>query len=192
VSHSTWRPEEHVDDLQATMYLDRRLDPSELDRVEAHLAACPGCREDLVATRGLLRTAGRSRQLVVAGTVTAFATIVFAAGSIFRSGAVHDGDPVLRTEGDAAALVSYGPSGEVGMPGLRFVWGSAAGVEAYRITISEEDGSSVWSGSVLDTAVTVPDSVALVAGNRYWWFVDALLEDGNTISTGAREFHVRK
>src|SRR5439155_16066932 len=41
-------------------YLDRRLDPSDRDGLEAHLAACPSCRNEIVALSSLLGRIGTS------------------------------------------------------------------------------------------------------------------------------------
>jgi hypothetical protein len=71
---------------------------------------------------------------------------------------------------------------------LRFVWGAVPGVATYRLTVSGADGAPVWSGSLPDTALALPDSVTLLVDQRYFWVVDALLDDGATRSTGLHEF----
>ena len=48
----------------------------------------------------------------------------------------------------------------------------------------------VWSGETSDTALALPDSVALAPGRAYFWRVDGIAE-GLALSSGARQLRVR-
>jgi hypothetical protein len=71
---------------------------------------------------------------------------------------------------------------------LRFVWASAPNAISYRLTLTDANGSTIWTNSGLDTVVALPDSVLLTVGARYFWVADALVSDGQSRSTELREF----
>jgi hypothetical protein len=68
------------------------------------------------------------------------------------------------------------------------VWASAGSNAAYRVALTTLGGVTVWRASTSDTVATLPDSVRLAPDATYQWWVDALLADGTTRSTGIREF----
>lgn len=168
-------------DVEMAAYVDRRLYGADRERVEAHLAGCAECRKELLDVRSILRHAARPRRLLVgAGLLAAAASLLL----ILRPAVV---DPV-RGGGTPSALTAYGPTGDAAVASLRFVWGAAPGAAAYRLTVSGGDGVPVWSGSVADTVMALPDSVTLRVDQGYAWIVDALMNDGSTRSTGLHEF----
>ncbi len=170
-----------MNEFEMAAYLDRRLSATDRDRVEGHLAGCADCREELLQVRSLLRRAARPRRLIVgASLLAAAATLVL----IVRPTGI---DPV-RGGGAPSTLTAYGPTGDAALSSLRFVWGAAPGAATYRLTVSGGDGVPVWSASVADTVMALPDSVTLQADRRYVWIADALLGDGSTRSTGLHEF----
>jgi hypothetical protein len=179
----------HVNEFEVAAYLDRQLQPSDRDRIERHLANCVDCRLELAQTHRIL--AGmRRRKWVVAGGIllaTAAALVLVVRPVLVQTTEVTASSALRETAG-SASLIGYGPSGEVALRSIRFVWGRAANATTYRLTVSGADGVPVWSASALDTSVTLPDSVRLQVGRRYFWLADALLDDGATRSTGLREF----
>jgi anti-sigma factor RsiW len=168
-------------DLEMAAYVDRRLYGADRERVEAHLAGCATCRQELRDVRGILRHAARPRRLLVGASLLAAAASLLL---IVRPAVV---DP-LRDDGPPSALTTYGPTGDAALASLRFVWGAAPGAATYRLTVSGTDGVPVWSGSVADTVMVLPDSVPLRVDQAYVWIADALLGDGSTRSTGLHEF----
>jgi hypothetical protein len=52
------------------------------------------------------------------------------------------------------------------------------------VTLQESDGRVAWSSTVTDTAVVLPDSVVVGPGRSWFWYVDAMLPDGRTRSSG--------
>jgi anti-sigma factor RsiW len=177
----------HVTDTEIAAYLDRSLTPAQRDRVEDHLAACQDCRQHLLETKELLERVRRPRKLLVGGTLAAAAALVFL---LVRPNPAAMDRAVMRNDGAAVPLVAYGPIGTAPRAGLRFVWGTVAGAESYRLTVSGEDARTVWSSSGIDTLAALPDSVVLRPNERYHWVADALLSDGSARSTGLREFGV--
>jgi hypothetical protein len=178
-----------MDELTIAAYLDRRLPTDARERVEAHLASCSDCRQDFVQAHGVLGSLRRRRQLRVAASVLASAVLV---AIVVRSAERGHGTGTdlsqLRGTADVPALMAYGPDGDTPLALLRFVWATAPTTLSYRLTVTRGDGTPVWRGSSTDTTKTLPDSVALQPGNRYFWFVDALLANGATQSTEPREF----
>jgi hypothetical protein len=170
-----------VDEFEMAAYLDRRLDAADRDRVEGHLAGCADCRQEMLEVRGLLRRGARPRRLLVGASLLA---VVAALVLIVQPGGIEQ----VRGGGTAPSLTAYGPTGDASQSSLRFVWGAAPGVATYRLTVSGGDGVPVWSGSVADTVMALPDSVTLQADRRYVWIADALMGDGSTRSTGLHEF----
>jgi hypothetical protein len=53
----------------------------------------------------------------------------------------------------------------------------------YRFSLTRSDGSEVWNGGTGDTTLTLLPDVALSVGETYFWWVDALLLDGRSVTT---------
>ncbi len=173
-----------MNEIEIAAYLDRRLDPGDVDRVENHLAGCDDCREEVVAVRGVLQRGRRRGRVLLGGSLAAAALLVL---SVWP-----ESPPLLRNGPAGTALVAHGPLGEV-PPGVpTFAWGPAPGATAYRLTLSGSNGVLMWSGTTADTMMQLSDSVSIRAGSTYYWIADALLADGTTRSTGLREFRPRR
>lgn len=186
---STPHPGTHITDLEIAAYLDRRLPPEQLERVEAHLAACPDCRDELLAARGLVRRVQRPRKLAAAAALAATAAIVLLLPILAPRGTATP-QAQLRSAGPQSPLIAYGPVGETGTRSPTFVWAAVPGAASYRLTVTREGGESVWSNNGTDTLRTLPDSVVLHQGASYWWVADALIGNGTTRSTGLRGFRI--
>lgn len=72
------------------------------------------------------------------------------------------------------------------------VWRSSEGVTRYRITISDPESDVVLQRDVQDTVAPLRSFDPLVAGETYVWYVDALLPDGTSVTTGLHTFSVRR
>ena len=179
-----------MNDLDIAAYIDRGLRPERRAQVEEHLADCGECRENLVKAEELV---GKSRRPQLIGRYVALlaaaAVIVVAVPSI-RSRSASEGPAVTRDDTDAMRLVAYGPIGEVRPSSVAFTWASAPDALSYRITVTTAGGADIWSTSLTDTSVVLPDSIKLGARTEYLWVVDALLRDGNTRSTGIHRFGI--
>jgi len=173
--------EGHMDEFELSAYVDHRLGAAERERVERHLVDCTECRQEVLEVGGLLRRAARPGRWILFGTLLASAAALL----VFLR-------PVekqpLRATPILPQLTAYGPTGEAPLAGVRFVWAGIPGVASYRLMLSSHDGTPIWSVSLADTMVTLPDSVRLQPERAYFWVADALLDDGSTRSTGLREF----
>lgn len=165
-------------------FIDRRQAAEDRNALLAHLADCDQCRQEMLAARQVLRARGRRRLAAVAGGSAIAAALVLV---LLPGGS----PPATRSSAGAATIIVLGPVGEVATP-IRLAWSGAGEGAAYRVVVTEADGASVWRGSTMDTTVPLPDSIVFHAGNVYLWWVDALLPDGTTLSSGVREFRPRE
>lgn len=180
-------------ELEIAAYLDRGLPAQERDRIEDHLAECADCRQNVVEAQALLEKVRKPRRLVRVGMLVAAAAALLI---VMRPGMLSRGDVAdsrMRTETTAApALVAHGPVGETSARPLRFMWSADANALSYRLSVTRANATPLWSASGTDTVAVLPDSIVLHAGERYYWVVDALLNDGSTRSTGIREFELTR
>jgi hypothetical protein len=195
----------HLTESDLAGYLDDDLPPEERRRVEAHLASCDECRDEVVAAARLLaqdwdqnetlkegESGGRSWKLP-AGIATLVAAVV-ATVILIQPGDLPLGpEPMERersvTEG-VEQLPVHAPSdeAEVQRDELRFVWASHD-AESYRITLTAEDGAPLWSHSLPDTTVVPPSTLELPPDTRLFWYVDAI-RVGVVARTGVRSLVV--
>jgi hypothetical protein len=68
------------------------------------------------------------------------------------------------------------------------VWHAAATGASYQLTLTDAEGSVVWTLATTDTMAMLPDTVTLAHASLYHWYVDGLLEDGRRASSGVHSF----
>ena len=185
----------HLESSEVAAYLDRALARADRGRVEAHLADCDACRREVIEVSRLRHTsASRRRWLFFAPAAAAAAILII----VFARPADTPGlGPVLRDGGEepglTVSLVAPTDSATVeGGGAVALTWRSAGSGVSYRVTLTDQRGDVVWSGAASDTTARLPGSVALPAGRSYFWFVDALLPDGRSLTSGVRHFTVRR
>jgi hypothetical protein len=182
----------HVTDLELAAYIDRGLSAEQRTRIENHLASCDACRSTVVAT-ATARRAQRRSTIARRGTF-AFVAAAAVIAAISLQTPDREREERMRNESSSAALIVHGPIGEVSQPAqgedFRFIWGAEPSALSYRLTLSTSDGATAWTRDGRDTIATLPDSVHLNPGARYFWTVDAILASGRSRSTGLREFVV--
>lgn len=182
----------HLETGEVAAYLDHVLPPGERDRVEAHLADCAECRQEVIEVSRLRHTRSRrSRWLMVGPAVAAAAIAVLViarpADTPPRGPVLRDGErPALRV-----ALVTPAETAAVEGRSLTFTWRSAGAGVSYRLTLADERGDVVWSVTSSDTTGRPPGDVRLRPGHRYSWYVDALLPDGRSVTSDVRQLTAR-
>jgi len=179
-----WAGDGHVHDIDIAGYVDGALEPAARARVETHLADCASCRADALAA---LRSVRQPRRALTVGApvlVAAAALAIWVVGRD-RSDVVRYGRDSLRTGSDVAALAVVGVD-TTSAHRVRFVWRSAAADASYRLTVLTVAGDPVWSGATGDTVLALPPTVRLARATAYYWFVDALLRDGRTLTSGSQ------
>jgi hypothetical protein len=183
----------HMTNTLIASYLDRRMSDVDRERFEYHLAHCRACRLEVMEAESLLK---RVRPTWRVNKVVALLAAVFVLVAVNLK-VQHKNDlsaPATTREVRTtdAGLTAYGPSGEVTRSGLRFVWSPLAGAISYKILLVDANSRPVWLAAATDTSIALPATVALRAGETYFWGVDALASDGATHSTGLREFRVNR
>jgi putative zinc finger protein len=187
---------EHLSAADAAAYLDGRLDAADRARAEAHLVECIECRRELVELRAVLANADtsgaaapvhrRRRGLSVRIGMAAAAVLLIAFAATLRRRA-----PIVErapSDAGAARLATHAPNDRVSADRLVFVWAPAEPGSSYRLTVTDSAGVPVWSTSTTDTVLALPPATRLAPGRRYHWYVDALVGDGHTITSGVRSF----
>lgn len=188
----------HVGSEELAAYIDGRLDLSSAARVEAHLAECAGCRDDLVQARSLLDSpaatlpqsrAGRARwnrAWLAAAGILAIASLPL----LQRASRTRGDTPRYRAAPTFRSHIDViGPDARpVDVSAIVFVWRAVDGASTYRLTVTDSSGSSVFSVTTGDTAVRPPSGAKIKRGSSYLWYVDGITSEGRTMTSGIRSF----
>ena len=182
-------PDEHLDSGAVAAYVDRAVAPAERDRIESHLADCPECRDEVVQVTRLRRGMHSARKWLIAVPAAAAAIVTLVLlrpADTSPSGTLRDGGE----RGLHVALLAPAESLEARPVGaLTFVWRSVGGGVSYRFALTDQSGDIVWNTTSADTAVLLDTADRLRPG-RYFWYVDALLRDGRSVTSGARSLRI--
>ncbi len=183
----------HLSPELIAAYLAGEATPPEHRAAQAHLLACADCRLDMAdaAELGTGRTPRRWLPVIIpAAAAAVVALFVFLPGP----GNAPDG-PVTRGPGTEGVrqFVAVAPAMGAIVAGdsVVFRWRSEGPQVHYVLTVTDESGDVVWTAALPDTAVAPPRNVGLQPGTRYFWYVDALLANARSSTTGVREFRVR-
>jgi anti-sigma factor RsiW len=178
----------HLTEAQVSAYLDRALEPAERSAVEQHLAACPECRQEAVESGRLAHGFRRRPVWAVGAGLAAAAAVFIALGTPARPPAEP---PIVRAPGTGEGVpevqVAAPLSGGSLPPGGALTWHPVAGASVYHVGVTDPAGRPVWADTTADTAVAAP-----LQPGRYFWYVDALLGDGRSATTGSIEVTVGK
>ena len=177
-------PSGHLTPEDLAAYADVNVAQSERGRIEQHLASCATCRAELTAVvRRAPSRRGRAWLWIPIGAAAAVALL------FFKPDAVDDGLR-FRTIQSVATMTAIAPAdgGTVSLDSLAFAWQPAGSDASYRVTVTNEDGDVVWTETTADTVITVGTGVPVREGTTYFWYVDALLVDGSSTTTGVMEF----
>lgn len=169
---TAYRPE-HPDDQQIAAYVDGALPPTERAAMQAHLAQCPDCR---AAVRDVARVVGTfpapsrsSRWMWMPIAAAAAATFLWVVPSIDREPPVEHREEVLATSASPSPLA---PRGEVDTASA-LLWSSVPYATTYRVRLFDDSGTLLLEHETQDTTITLPDSIALIPHDAYFWRVQA-------------------
>ena len=183
----------HLEAREISAYLDRTLTAMERERVEAHLADCAECRREAIEVSRVRSTVGRRSRWLIGPPIAAAAAIAFLV--LLRSGENPGTGPVFREGGAEPAstvvVVSPTDTDAIRPHTLTLTWRSAGAGVSYRVSVTDQTGDVAWSASTSDTTARLPATVRL-RSTRYHWYVDALLPDGRSITSGVHSFQVRR
>lgn len=172
-----------LDEETLAAAIDGALDPVRRAAVTAHLSTCARCRsavagvsrlmtDDAVAAEAAAvdRPRPRRRWHVPLGLAAAAALVLLLVWprAVNDDGSVHR-DPTITA---GSAPIPLAPIGTVA-DGRRLQWRAVAGADRYRLTLFDAQGRVLYESQFADTAVTLPDSVALIPGQAHLWKVEA-------------------
>jgi anti-sigma factor RsiW len=168
------RVQAHLESGEVAAYLDGALEPSDLSRVEAHLATCDRCRTEVTEVARLLYERPRRQAWHVPIGVAAAAAVVLLLVWP-RPGerpALSPGyrEPVVTT---TVAPVVIAPRGAIVAAAPRLVWTRVPGAYRYRLAVFDDTGTVLWETQTSDTSALVPGSIRLHQGASYYWKVEA-------------------
>lgn len=192
--------QEHLSSEELSAYLDAETSPEEKATLQAHLADCDACRAEVAELTDLLRNQGRRRFWSIAIPTAAVAAVaaLMLAGPLGRRGG---DDPAVQLRPGSSAefeampeipVISPESGATVDPAHVEFVWAAFGEDPAYRLTLADEGGDPLWTLETTETRTSLPENVRLAPGERYFWFVDALLPDGKTATTGMNTLTVRR
>ena len=184
---------DHLGDKQLAAYVSRSLSPDELEAAIEHLARCAECRDRALATARVLRME-RTRKAKYIGTLVATASALGLVLLVLlpRSPSESTG-PVLREGAPVAPGASIGvhsPHNTAQVGQIEFSWQDMGAEVRYRFSLTRSDGGEVWIGATADTSLTLPPDVMLSEGTTYFWWVDALLLDGRSVTTEVQQLRI--
>lgn len=188
----------HTSAADVSAYLDRTLSDGDRNRVEAHLADCNECRQEVVDLSRLMRSHRPRhpvRWMIAAGLAATLAIMLGLPGGPERRPLGDSTKPIERgtPAEESSRLSAWAPAGPspVDRDSLIISWGPAQGSGVqYRVTLSDADGRVLWTSSTSDTMLRPPPSLTLPGGRTYYWYTDALLPDGRSLTTGVQEFRM--
>jgi hypothetical protein len=181
----------HLSVEDTAAFLDGRHPREVQARIEAHLATCRECRDDLGGTARLLPEVTRRRPLYrVAAGLAAAALLLIVVRTTTHRGIVPDQE---RAGPDLVETLILSPADDALVPADHVVltWSAAPQQSAYRVTLTDSLGSTVWSAGSRDTSLAVSNAVTLTPGRTYYWYAEALLPDGRRRASGVHRIRIR-
>lgn len=188
---------EHLTEEEIGAYVDGVIAPEERERLESHLAECSTCVDTTVSASGSLnswRRKGRRRvymPTIAAAAVIGLLAVGLSVGDDASSDPERFREPATSLQDESVQSIETVFPAEGGTllasePG--FGWRSVEPDALYRLSLIDAAGDVVWNGSTRDTVLSLTSRVLLTPGVGYFWYVDALLEDGASATSGVRSF----
>ncbi len=180
-------PQEHLTDEQLAAYVGGSMSIDERKAAVGHLVACARCRDEVLAAARALRTE-RTRRSRYIGAPVATAAALGAALLILVPRSPIDSPGRILREGTsalapAATIEVFSPPDSAGRDEIEFSWRDMGAEIRYRFHLTRSDGEIVWSDVMMATTMVLPPEVKLSEGTTYFWWVDALLLDGRSVTT---------
>jgi len=190
-------PKEHgassLDDVSAERL--RRLAEGEGDESErlrtldVALSTAEGRRELEIAWAAVRAARPRRRSWQRFAVAASLVAVAGSSAVLWRQRSVGLED-VRRGAGSPVTLVA--PVGDVAASRVaKFVWRRVGKAERYTIVVVDTAGTELFASETRDTSLTLPDSVRLVPGHAYLWWVQARLEDQSTVTAVTQRLVVR-
>ena len=114
--------------------------------------------------------------------------LMIGAGFWFRSRSPQP-DTARGSSTPEVMVVSPGESIASSAP-VRFVWRARPDAKLYSLQVVDTDGGVAYTALTPDTVAILPDSVRLVAGKEYRWWVEANRSVGATVKSAVKPLRV--
>lgn len=179
----------HLTAEEITRFVQQTLTPDERVSVAAHLDGCERCRSEVVETGRVVRAPpSRSRWLYAVPALAAAAAVVFFA--IPRSSSVANGTALRGADERIPRVAVVAPSNdaEISSESLTFIWRAAGEGAQYTLTVTGTTGRVVLGQPTVDTTLTLSVTSALERGQTFLWYVDAVLANGESATSGIHRF----
>lgn len=184
-------PDVHPEVRELSAYLDGVLSAADRAGIEAHLAGCVACRNEVAAVAQLLRTVPPRRPMAVPVGLAAAAVLALllvpALDLPTRVSPDRNREPAVTM---TAPPLAIGPQGSVDSVSA-LVWSAVPRATRYRLILLDDGGTAVWRFETTDTVALVPDSVRLEAGASYFWKVEAETGFGRWVASDLVDFTTR-
>ena len=195
------RPEKiHLTTEELAAYLDGSLRPAERRQIEAHLADCSDCLDELTTGERLVRerpdrrAALRWRAPAIGLAAAAAASVLLFVNPPDASDRVEPMRSRPGVEQPSSSLRPLSPVGDVPASSeIVLRWLAAEEGTLYRVALLDSLGGVLWTSDIRDSEIRLPSEIAasLDPGARYFWRADALLPDLRTVTTGEQPFRLR-
>ena len=186
--------QDHLSEKQLAAYVSRSLSPAEREAAIEHLAKCAECRDNALATARVLRAERARRGKYIGASVATAAALGLALVVLVPRSPIESSGPVLREGAPAvapgASIGVHSPYNTAQVGQIEFSWQDMGAEVRYRFSLTRSDGGEVWIGATADTSLTLPPDVTLSEGTTYFWWVDALLLDGRSVTTEVQQLRI--
>ena len=185
----TERMDGHLDPAEVAAYVDRVVEGDARHRIEAHLASCAECREELVDATRIAATLPHQSRISMWVPVAAAAALIL---MVVWPRAVRE-PPLEHREAPVTVTVApraLSPVGAVDSAPM-LLWSSVPHTDQYQVRVFSADGSVVWERETNDTSVAIPDSIGVRSGRSYHWKVEAHTGFDRRAASELIEFSVR-
>jgi hypothetical protein len=183
---------DHLSPELIAAYLARETSEEETEEAQRHLLTCADCRRDTAAAVELSRDRSPRRWIPIAipAAAAAIALLMLVPGH----GPTTD-ELLMRGPGTEGvqhfAAVTPAEGASVRGDSVAFLWRSEGSDVHYVLTVTDQNGDVVWTEGTQDTIIVPPREIGLKPDGVYFWYVDALLADARSSTTGVREFIIR-
>lgn len=180
----------HLTPEQSAGYLDGVLTAGERATVEAHLASCLECRDEVIAIQPLVRSHS-PRHLILRATIAVGAAAA-AVVLLVQPGPVPGPRPSPHRDPpqDASTVVvPRAPLGPTSRP-LTVAWSPLNHAKRYRVLVFDAEGTILYRAEATDSALALPDSLGLSPSQSYFWKVEADTGWDRWVSSRLVEFSV--
>lgn len=186
----------HLTAEQVTRYLTDDVAEEERAAVEAHCLDCAACRAELVEVTDTMRRVRRQQRwrigVPVAAAAAAAGLALFWVGKAPGTNLTPDLSQTRAAEPPGAfATVAPAPGAVVSGDTVWLTWTRAPHHTQYQVTVTTATGTTVLIQRTDDTLLGIPRTTFPAAGSPFFWFVDALLDDGTSSATGVQQFSLR-